>query len=916
MEKGGLLEHLTKPFNRHNFNSLVNNCLSKKNFMNCIKFKEKKVFEESDENFTYNFSHKKIEYNYESLFIETKSLLKDEVITKIFSLTQNYVINSTYRDILINKSRDFYSFFSNALCKIFEPIQGIKPFIVFCFHSNNSYQIFFKDRDNKEKQEIKDEQNKKNNEKINNSLEEEEMPREITLGMVKNSFIFPVLFWNWYGFKEWILIDEFIQEYSLDFEKVKNRIIQINNMDPDRKKFEPNNLLDFKQLPKEEVAKCTLTILAREGDFLIGKEYILMKQGTLHRMRLYLNGMIDTVEEMNHHLKEKIIIKKKKEQSDKANRGRKSTIVIPSKLEKKLNLKLDNLEKIKNKNLSKKDIVINKEEIEEIKFDYEKTHLPEKKIFIPLSEDFSRRNLLKEQCILNIISKGKIITVEEKEKIMKNKAFNLYYLISHREKVLEGIEKDIKDDFDLEELKIEIKENDNINDSFNVKSKKAIDIGKNTSFKLNEYSKHLDKIIKIQSQIRRIISRNKYILLKYIYSEIILMQRYIRGHLTRVKFRKFLDCLNKIKLIQQFYHRRHMLKVRYVTKIQEFWLRRLKMKKLKEKITAKKRAEAKGEYYNMDIASFEEFNQNNYILETHLRKIEMQNDKEKLTKKLINEKDPRKVIEILLYGSEGRNKLTRAKKYGSNLKIEDKLLKQGEIMKKNRQSLADKYEKKFFESNPYRPKVPKNIEEILGNKYPGKFLKRMEFYKLFKNQNLEDMKKARYLKKKKLEEKLLESKRPTQPKKNAYEDYIKNAFDRLHNEQLRIEQNKKRINQLDDLNNNLDNNISLNNKNEKEEIKNFESNNEKKKEKKRMSLKEILVSDSIKKIYRNSSTGNIDIGNKIWPSKFKNNYLNKFPVKNEIKKEMVSFKSEKEASNSVEEDSEDNEENEEKNDFF
>ena len=69
------------------------------------------------------------------------------------------------------------------------------------------------------------------------------------------------------------------------------------------------------------------------------------------------------------------------------------------------------------------------------------------------------------------------------------------------------------------------------------------------------------------------ISKNKYIILKYIYSEIILIQKFVRGHLTRVKFKKFLDCLQKIKTIQRLYHRRYSLKVKYAIRIQEFWLK-------------------------------------------------------------------------------------------------------------------------------------------------------------------------------------------------------------------------------------------------------------------------------------------------------------------------------------------------------
>ena len=319
--------------------------------------------------------------------------------------------------------------------------------------------------------------------------------------MIKNSFIFPILFWNWYGYEEWILIDELIQEYSIDFEKVKNRIIRINNLDPDRKKFESNIILDFNQLPKEEVAKCTLSILSEEGDFLIGKEYILMRKGTLEKMRIYLNGMIDTAEEMNRNLKEKLIRIKIEKENKKNKKSRKSAIFIPSKLEEKIGMKFEGNNRIRysskeNKNISKENLI----KYNDLKLDYEDFPLPNKKQFVPLNEDNSRRHLLKEQCILNIISNGKIINSEEKQKIIKSKAFNLYYLISHRDRVLGGLENDIKDDFDLEELEInldKIEKESKLNDNSLIKTKKSFEKGKNKSTK--EFSNSINNIIKIQS---------------------------------------------------------------------------------------------------------------------------------------------------------------------------------------------------------------------------------------------------------------------------------------------------------------------------------------------------------------------------------------------------------------------------------
>ena len=60
-----------------------------------------------------------------------------------------------------------------------------------------------------------------------------------------------------------------------------------------------------------------------------------------------------------------------------------------------------------------------------------------------------------------------------------------------------------------------------------------------------------------------------------------------------------------------------------------------------------------------------------------MRKIEIQNNKSDLTKKLKKEKDPKKTSQILLYGGEGKNKLTIAQKYDIDLIIEDKLIRHG-----------------------------------------------------------------------------------------------------------------------------------------------------------------------------------------------------------------------------------------------
>ena len=848
MEGNGILETLSKPLNKLNFNSLINNSLSKVNFMNCIKFKKNKLFEENNYNFTFTFSHKKVDYNLENLYTEAKSLLKNDIIMNIFSLTQNYVINSTFRNLLINNSTDFHSFFTSILCKLFQPIKDIKPFNIFYFHSYNSYRIFNKEKDDKDISNIDDtykaDSNKKNKKNISNSYIEENIPKDVTLNMIKNSFIFPVLFWNWQGYREWITIEEFTKEYSYDFEKIKDRIIQINNKDPEKKKFNSDNAIKFEDLPKEDVAKCTLAVLSKETEYLIGKEYILLKTGSLKRMRLYLNSMIETAEKMNHDLKERI--RKAKENENNHFYPRRKS----SKLNEKTLNKIEEISKV-----TKRISFINTRKPEEIKFEYEDSPLPKKKKYKINDVIYSRRKLLKEQCLINVISNENLMGEGEKNNLFKSKLFNVYYLITSLNRTQEQKEEDKKDKKYLNELQINMKENESINEISDRNSLNEKDsINQNKLLKSNRKQKKLENIIKIQSHIRKMIAKNKYIILKYIYSQIILIQKIIRGYLTKMRFKKFLKCLSKIKKIQKMYHLRHIIRVKAATKIQEFYIKKLSQKKLKEKIIAKKKAEAKGEYYNFAIESYEDFTQDNYNLENALRIIRVQNKRDKLTQQLINEKDPKKILDILLYGDKGRKVIPRAKKYGIPLKIEDKLINQGEIMKIRKQELAKKYESKFLENNKFSPNI-ENEKDIL------KIVKRFEFHKMFKDNNNIKKQKKEVLKNKE-SEKIFNEKN--------YDLYMKNKFDKLYNEKLQIENRKKMREGF--FEENLDTNRY------KKENPNQNS---------KISLKELLLSDKIKELYKNNIP--VDINkNEIWPKNMKNLYLDDINFIDEEKDEPLS----------------------------
>ena len=284
--KDGIIDNFSKPLNTDNFLDMKNNILENLNIYNCYKFPEKRKNNESNYEFFCSFSEKNVLYNYEYLHYESKSLLFNEKIFNILSLAKNIVISSTFKNgqTKLQSLNNFYNFYSSCLYKFFNPIKNLKPFVVYCLHSNDSYKYFFSKKDENKFKNIND----------NNS--------EVPIDLIKHSMIPAILNWNWYGFKEWIKIDDFLKAFENDFEKIKNRIIIINSNDNKNKiKFEENNL-DFTNLSKIEKAKCILNILARDMDYILGSEYIIMKTGSLKRIAIYFNSMVDTIDEIGKNL--------------------------------------------------------------------------------------------------------------------------------------------------------------------------------------------------------------------------------------------------------------------------------------------------------------------------------------------------------------------------------------------------------------------------------------------------------------------------------------------------------------------------------------------------------------------------------------------------------------------------------------
>ena len=168
-----------------------------------------------------------------------------------------------------------------------------------------------------------------------------------------------------------------------------------------------------------------------------------------------------SVSEMNleiHNLKtENFELKKNLEkfQSNFTQKQKENSIYLKRK-SNNINLNFQNqIEEIKSS--VKRSSYINRKTNGEIHFKYEQIPLPKKKQYKNGKENNSRRYLLKEQCIINIISDEQTLNDEDKRKIMKGKYFNLFYLISNKN-TDKGKEELNKDKIYLEDLKINKKE--------------------------------------------------------------------------------------------------------------------------------------------------------------------------------------------------------------------------------------------------------------------------------------------------------------------------------------------------------------------------------------------------------------------------------------------------------------------------
>ena len=557
MGPNGLFMYLSNAFTEANYNSLKSICQSKLTFKKCIKFKESPL-ENQQFKFDMHFSHISVRYNYQSLYMETKTLVNVSKAYKIFSLSGNKIIKTVYPKVVPNKT-DFFTFTFNILQSLFKSIEGVSPFVIYCLHSNNSRKLFF---------------GNENDEDLTESERRWVIPKKLTQDMLKNSLCIPVLYWHWFGYHEWIDIDVFLSEFEDDYvkimEKQKEKEIK-KQTEKDNKNeitIQDNNVIntktesdkEFKNMKPYEKTNIILNNILLGRDCVIGRNTILFKSGTIIKLRNKFNRLLSESTKEKSNKKDQNILPKSKLTSLLENYSTSN------------NTSQKNLLPMKHSLKTQCDLVY----IQSKKDENEKGAIPNKKNQkknVKKDAKDNKQNVNKKQDI-------ELIELGEDDLTKKYNMFNIMDSSKNKSNLNDSLSSNDENDFDPflnnpekmndKELAAFRKKNNII-----IPSKNNFDLvnnlftyNKNTNFKIFDYSKVLPEILSIQCAFRCYRARQKHLLLKYLISRIIMIQKIQRGSVTRQKFHRLKKCLELIIRLQSNFRKKFYFVTKKVITLQ------------------------------------------------------------------------------------------------------------------------------------------------------------------------------------------------------------------------------------------------------------------------------------------------------------------------------------------------------------
>ena len=648
MGPSGLFVFLSNAFTENNYTSLKDICQSRPTFRKCIKFKESQI-DGQQFKFDLHFSHTSVRYNYQSLYMETKTLVNVSRAYKIFSLSGNKIIKTVYPKVVPSKI-DFFNFTYNILQSLFKPIEGLSPFVIYCLHSNNSHKLFF---------------GNENDEYLTEDEKNWVIPKKLTQDMLKKSLCIPVLYWNWFGYHEWIDIDVFLSEFEDDYikimekqkEKEKEKQLEKKSLDEtppqslDKKEKEEN--VDFKDMKPFDKTNIILNNIFLGRDCVVGKNTILFKTGSILRLRKKMNKLL------GYHGKNKEIPHKTKlipllQNYSTSNQDSRNAL-SPNNHSLKTQCDLVYIQ-------SKKDSIDIKEP------------LPIKKTQKKSQKKDNAKND-KSNIDLNNKKEIELIELGEDDITKKYNMFNIMNKSRNNKTILnESISSNDEDDIDPY-----LNNKDKLNDkelvafrkknNIIIPSKNSFELvnslfnyNKNTNFKIFDYSRVIPEILTIQCGFRCYQARQKHLLLKYLISRITMIQKTERGNITRKKYHRLKKCLELIIRIQSNFRKKLYFVVKKVILIQN-WVRKF----IAERKYERKKKRKENSLINPDEEYYDSTDEEE-VKQVLIRKKKREREKKKENqRKMIENERKKKITEE---GKINKEKEMRRKK----LKEKQKLL--------------------------------------------------------------------------------------------------------------------------------------------------------------------------------------------------------------------------------------------------
>lgn len=352
--RDGLLTFLSLPFTEKNFKRLQRKVKTKDYYEKCCKFTEhfpsahnqNSLYTEYDFSFDFKFSQKNSRFNYEALFLESKSVLLSSQILKLFEASGNSVIKSQV-GALRQGPKNLLALALRALNGLFGPLEGLSPFVVYCLHSNNSLKLFFDNNDGNSNgnfnmvlnssnvNNLSKNNFSKNNFNVNNNINknevvntfnkynfdaaEFEIPLKNTYEILRKSLAIPVLYWEWFGFHEWQDVELFVSEFSENFTKMQSHIYKFSKKEVHKDNGNPalrgnfsylkGALAPLREMPKEnfdlktlnpfQAATYILSVLLAPRQYIIGSQHVLFRKNALAKARDLLVKVLEYQEKEN-----------------------------------------------------------------------------------------------------------------------------------------------------------------------------------------------------------------------------------------------------------------------------------------------------------------------------------------------------------------------------------------------------------------------------------------------------------------------------------------------------------------------------------------------------------------------------------------------------------------------------------------